>query len=109
VDLFSLAVLALYVALAERMVRGRNWARVVITVLGGLSALGTAASLVLVPALGPAMVAQLTGMSVSVWDMVFSAIVAALDVATLVFLYRPESNRYFRDIAERQRAGSGQV
>lgn len=102
---FSLAILALYVALANLVVRGRNWARVVITVLGALSVLGTVVSL----ALGPAATAQLTGVSVSPLDLVFSGVVAAADIATLVFLYRPQSNRFFRDIADRRRADAGRV
>jgi hypothetical protein len=106
---FSLAVLALYVMLATQLVRGRNWARVVIAILGGLSAIGTVIMLIAVFSAGPAAAIRATGVAVpsAPWDIAFSLLVAAMDIVTLVLLFRPESNRFFRDSARARRTGVG--
>lgn len=104
----SLAILALYIAIATRMARGRQWARVVMALLGGLSVLGTVLVVVGVAVLGPARVTQTAGidMPVAPVDMVFSVVVAAMSVATLVLLFHPESNRFFRERAKARQAGA---
>lgn len=104
----SLAILALYVAIAIRMARGRQWARVVMALLGGLSVLGTALVVVSTITLGPAGAAQISGIGMPVVpvDMVFGIVVVVIDVATLVLLFRPESNRFFRESGKARRVSA---
>jgi hypothetical protein len=102
---FSLAIVAIFVLLANRMAQGRNWARVVMTVIGGLSVVGTTLSLIVVALLGPSLTTQLAGVPIGAVDLMFGVVVIALDASTLVLMFRPDSNRYFRDIA-RQRSAS---
>ncbi len=102
---FSLLSLAVYVLLSNRMVQGHNWARVVLTVFGGLSSFFTLISLVTVSMLGSELITRLTGTSPGAVDMGFSAVVMVLEVAALVLMYRPESNRYFTAVRSRVAAG----
>jgi len=89
--------LALYLFFAVKMRAGRNWARIVLTVLSGLSILSVAN----------------TG-SVTVNNRVYSSsmslisgwVGAALAVLAIVFLYLAASNAYFRDVkAAKERLG----
>lgn len=101
----SLAILALFVAIATRMARGRQWARVVMVLLAGSNALGTVLMGVL-----PAQVTQAAGIGVPVGlvDILFSVVVAALDLAALVLLLHPEANRFFRECRKARQAGASQ-
>ena len=99
-----LAILALYIAIATRMARGRQWARALVVLLSGLSVLGT-----ILMALLPAAASQTAGIGMPAGpvDMVVSVAVAATSLATLVLLLHPESNRFFRECAKaRQGAGT---
>lgn len=105
----SLAVFGIYLMLANRMVQGRNWARVLMTVLGALSVLGTLFTLIGVVAIGPDAIMRATGVRVDIVDTVFSVIVVGLDASVLALLYRPDSNRFFRDAANLRRAARNGV
>ena len=89
--------LALYLFFAFKMRAGRNWARIVLTVLSGLSILSVAN----------------TG-SVTVNNRVYSSTMslvsgwvgAALAVLAIVLMYLSASNQYFREVkAAQQRLG----
>lgn len=95
--LYLLALLALYVSLSTRMTQGRNWARVVLTVFGGFGAFGTLGSLVLMSQLGQAELMRLTQVRVEPSDLVFGVLVTAVEVAALVLMFLPESNRFFSE------------
>lgn len=107
--LLSLAIFGLYVLLAERMMKGRQWARVLMTLLGALSVAGTLITLIGYAAVGSQAVSRATGMPVDPLDLVFSVVVLAVDIAVLFLLYQPDSNRFFREAAQRadQRRGNG--
>jgi hypothetical protein len=77
----GLATVGLWLWMAYANGRGQSWARVVATVLGGLSILATLAGL----AMGSS-----TGIS-----LVFSLITVVLAAVILFLLYRPESSRYY--------------
>ncbi|MFR9731431.1 hypothetical protein ACL03H_19570 [Saccharopolyspora sp. MS10] len=94
--LYLLALLALYVSLSLRMVRGRNWARVVLTVFAGFGAFGTLGTLALMSQLGQAELVRITQVRVETSDLVFGVLVTAVELVALVLMYLPESNRYFR-------------
>ena len=70
---------ALYVLFAIFIRKGANWARIVYTVLAVLGLLLSLVGIAGQPAL----------------QLVLSLVGIALTVATLVLLFRPESNRYF--------------
>lgn len=94
----SLAVLALFVALATRMVRGRQWARMVISVLSMLSLVVGAGTLVPAGDRAPAIDSPMAPV-----DMVLTVVLAAMYLAVLVLLFHPVSNRFFRDCAKAHR------
>ncbi|WP_243790239.1 hypothetical protein [Saccharopolyspora gloriosae] len=95
--LYLLALLALYISLTTRMTQGKNWARVVLTVFGGFGAFGTLGTLLLMSQLGQAELMRLTQVRVDPSDLVFGALVTAVEVAALVLMFLPESNRFFRE------------
>ncbi|GAA3435024.1 hypothetical protein [Kutzneria kofuensis] len=90
--LFSAAVVALYVLVANKMRAGRAWARVLLTffgvifvVLGGLGLIGLADGL-----------ATAQGLSVDPVEVALSAVGLVVDVAALVAMWLRPSNDYFR-------------
>jgi hypothetical protein len=93
------AVLAVYAMLSTRMVQGRNWARILLLVLGGLSVAGTAFTLILVGAMGTATMTAMTGVRVDAWETMFGVITVAMDATAMVLMVHPNSNRFFRDVA----------
>ncbi|RRO13068.1 hypothetical protein EIL87_25820 [Saccharopolyspora rhizosphaerae] len=95
--MFKALTLMVYVLLSRRMLEARQWARVTLTVFGGFGALNAVVTVLTVTLVGPALIKQLTGMTVSGVDVVFAVLVAAVEVAAIVFMYRPESNRYVRE------------
>lgn len=95
--LYVLALLALYVSLTTRMTQGRNWARVVLTVFGGFGAFGTLGSLLLMSQLGQAELMRLTQVRLEPSDLVFGVLVTAVEVAALVLMFLPASNRFFQE------------
>lgn len=110
----SLAILAVYVVIATRMTQGRQWARVAIAVLGGVRVLRTVLLLLAVFVVTwlvvflpvPESTDQLIGSNppIAVTDVVFGVIVLVTDLGTLVLLFRPRSNRFFRETARPHRA-----
>lgn len=84
----GLVTVGLWLWMAIANGKGKNWARVVATVLGALNVLFTLASLGLDTANGP--------------GLAFSFASVALAVVVLVLLYRPESSRFYE---ARTRAG----
>lgn len=102
--LFSAAIGVLYVLLSNRMVQGRRWARIVMTVLCSVSVVGTAFTLVGVASMGMTQTSELAQVPVDGWDLLFSAVILVLDVGALVLMHHPESNRYFQSVPRRTRA-----
>jgi hypothetical protein len=79
----------LWVWMAETNRRGKSWARIVATVLGGLNILLT--------------LIGLTTRQYSGIVLVFSVVSAALAVVILYLLYRPDSNAYFEAVSDLRR------
>ncbi len=102
--LFSLmacvVVVLVHATIANRMARGRNWARIVITVIaaGGI-VLGLARLLVVVSGLAAAF-----EQSVSPVNLAFSLVTMGLDATVLVLMFRPSTAGHFRGTAVGQRA-----
>lgn len=90
------AVVAIYVALSTRLIHGRNWARVVITIVGGLRTVSTVFVLLALGALGMATLTRLSGVPLGPVDIAFSLVTAVVDVAAIVLLFLPESQKHFR-------------
>ena len=84
----GLVLLALVVATVFQMRKGRNWARIVLAVLGGLSALG-----VLNAFTGAGTLIGLGGLGVV--SVVLSAVQFVLLVAAIVFMFRRPANAWF--------------
>ncbi|QUH05288.1 hypothetical protein HUO13_34960 [Saccharopolyspora erythraea] len=99
--MMSALSLLVYVMLSTRMVQGRNWARIVLTVLGGLNALGTAMLLLLIGALGFDMVNRLAGGTFTGVDIAFSVVIMFVNLAAIVLMFHPECNAYFRELRGR--------
>ncbi|MCK2236729.1 MULTISPECIES: hypothetical protein [unclassified Crossiella] len=86
-----LGVIALFWWLSTRTVQGVEWARVVLTVLGGMSVgLGLLGVLGLVAGSASAVVAQL-----GIIQVTLSVVVFGLDVAALAMMFHPNSRAYF--------------
>jgi len=81
---FAVLGFALRVFLLFKMRAGRNWARIVLTVLIGMGLLGTLFSLAFVR-----FVFDSPG-----WLLVLSALVVVFETVAVVFMYRPAANRY---------------
>ena len=96
--LLSLVTLALYALLSTRVIQGRNWARIVLTVLGGLNALATVMGLVLLGTLGLDLINKVAGTALTGWEMAASVVVTLLELAAVAVMYHPESNRYLREV-----------
>lgn len=100
--LFGLLLAALsllvYVLLATRMVQGRNWARIVLTVFGGLNVFSTLVLLLVVPAFPEELLRELAGRTISGWELGISVLVMALNVAAIVCMYQRDSNRFIREL-----------
>jgi hypothetical protein len=93
--LFSAAVVALYVLVANKMRGGRSWARVLLTFFGGL--------FVVLGALGMFGVADgmatAQGLTVDPLEVALSALGLVLDVAALVAMWLKPANDYFRTMS----------
>jgi hypothetical protein len=95
--LFSAAVVALYVVVANKMLGGRSWARVLLTFFGGLFAvLGLLGMFGVADGLAAAQ-----GVTVDPLEVSLSALGLALDVAALVAMWLKPSNEYFRTMSVR--------
>ncbi|MBD0293250.1 MAG: hypothetical protein ICV70_06720 [Jiangellaceae bacterium] len=83
--LFGLVGVLLWVWMAESNRRGKSWARIVATVLGGLNIVTTLFSL-------------FTAQNMSL-TTVFSVLSAALAAIIIYFLYRPDSTAYYQAVS----------
>lgn len=70
---------ALYLLFAYMMRAGRNWARITLTVLGGIGIIGILLQL----------------RQVGVVSMLFSLVQLVLIIAAVYLMFRPDGNRYF--------------
>jgi hypothetical protein len=89
--LASLLVLV-YTVLANRMAGGRNWARVVLTVLGGA---GVFFGAVRVLAVGSG-VAAAFGFLINPVDLAFGVVTMIIDAVAIVLMHLPSVRPYFR-------------
>ncbi|GHH37150.1 hypothetical protein [Lentzea cavernae] len=80
----AVAVLVAYTRLANTMARGRNWARIVLTVLGGAS---VAFGLFRLGAWGSGAAASL-GVEMQPVDLAVTAVTTVLDASAIVLMYR---------------------
>lgn len=82
----GLVLVAIWLAIAFQMRKGRNWARIVLAVLGGIG--------VIMSVIGMADAFSLPGVAgftVGVLEIVSTLLV----IAAIYFMFRPESNAYF--------------
>lgn len=94
--LLSGAIVALYWALASRLLHGRNWARVVVAVIAGLRSLSTVFVALALAAFGAEALTRMAGVPLGPTEIGFSLLTAVIDVAVLVLLFLPESHRHFK-------------
>jgi hypothetical protein len=85
---FNVVILALIGAAVVAMRKGRNWARIVLTVVGVLALL---ASLFLL--FGAGLLFAIGGLGIVV--VLLGAVSIALAIAAMVFMYRPDAKAYF--------------
>lgn len=97
--LVSLGLAAVYVLLANRLLQGRNWARMVVSLVAAFGVLGTVLAMFGMATLGSSVTVQGTTVQLGFLDVVFSLVVAALDAAALALTWHPDSNRYFQRVA----------
>lgn len=103
----KLLTLMVYVMLSRRMLEGANWSRIVLTVFGVWGAVSGALTVALVAAVGPGRLQQVLPVSVSWTDALFGVLVGAVEVAAIVFMFRPEVNRFFADARSRSKRRYG--
>lgn len=85
---FSIAIFAgLFVLFAVKMRAGRNWARVVLTIYTALGAWGFLTSV------------ATSGAELS---LIWSLAEALFGVTAVVYMFRPESQKYFAEMKERR-------
>jgi hypothetical protein len=83
----GLVAIGLWIWMAITNGQGKSWARIVATVLGGLSIVGSLFNIAL---------AQATALG-----MVFIVVQLVLAIVILVLLYRPDSSRFYDAMAPR--------
>ena len=83
----GLVFLALFVYCAIKLRQGLNWARLTLTIVGGVSVLFTVLGLLLSAGLGLAFGAVST---------IANLLQAALIVAAIIYAFQPPANAYFR-------------
>lgn len=83
----GMVILALFVWCAFKLREGLSWARLVLTIVGGLSALFSVVGLLLSAGLG---------VSFGAVSTVANLLQAALIVAAIIYAYQPEASAYFR-------------
>ncbi|MER7077691.1 hypothetical protein SAMN02982929_05127 [Saccharopolyspora kobensis] len=101
--LLKALILMVYVMLTRRMLEGRNWSRIVLTVFGGFGVFNAFITVLTVAAFGTALVHELTGVAITWVEVLFALVVAAVEVAAIVFMFRPDANRFIREAGERFR------
>ncbi|SHE48641.1 hypothetical protein [Streptoalloteichus hindustanus] len=92
--LLALALLGLYVLLANRMAGGWNPARIVLAVLGGLGVFGGLVGLAGISA----GLAGALGVRVGALDVVVAVISLLLDAVALVLMFLPQANGWFAHV-----------
>ena len=85
--IIGLLFLAALVYLALRMRQGEHWARLTLTILGGISAVFTVLGVLLTAGLG---------VSIGALSTIVSLVQAALIVAAILFAFQAPANAYFR-------------
>lgn len=88
--LIATAILLAYTRLANTMARGRNWARIVLTVLGAAS---VAFGLFRLVAFASGVAARL-GVAMQPVDLVVTVVTTVLDASAIVLMYR--ASEHFR-------------
>ncbi len=89
--LLAVALFALYTSLANRMARGVNWARVLLTVLAGFGALVGLGGLIAIASGIPAAF----GLTLSPVNTALSLVDLAVDVTAMVLMFVPAAAAYF--------------
>ncbi|MEU5691473.1 hypothetical protein [Actinosynnema sp. NPDC020468] len=93
------ALVLIYTLLANRMARGRNWARIVLAVFGVVGiVVGVTRSITYVSGLAAVLQLQVSGT-----DVLFGLVTMTLDGAAVVLMFVPTAALYFRT----QRSVSG--
>ncbi|PRY43418.1 hypothetical protein [Umezawaea tangerina] len=100
--LAGIVLVLVYTSLANRMARGRNWARIVLAVLGGAGVLFGLTRLV---AVGTGLAAAF-GFAVDPRDLVLGLVTMSLDCAAIVLMFLPSAAGHFRRAAVGQRAAT---
>ncbi|MGW5647277.1 hypothetical protein ACWEV3_09410 [Saccharopolyspora sp. NPDC003752] len=100
--LLKALILLVYLMLSRRMLEGRNWARVVLTVFGGFGIFNALITVLVVSLVDGALIRELTGVGITGADVVFSLVVMVVQIAAIVFMYRPEVNRFFYAVRSRR-------
>ncbi|WNV91037.1 hypothetical protein [Umezawaea sp. Da 62-37] len=100
--LAGIVLVLVYASLANRMARGRNWARIVLTVIGGAGVLFGLTRLV---AVGTGLAAAF-GFAVDTRDLVLGLVTMSLDCAAIVLMFVPSAAGHFRRAAVGQRTGT---
>ncbi|ONI82471.1 hypothetical protein ALI22I_41105 [Saccharothrix sp. ALI-22-I] len=92
--LLAAGLVLVYTLLANRMASGRNWARIVLTVLAGV---GIFFGLVRLIAVGSGFAAAF-GLVVSPVDLAFGGVTMIIDAVAVVLMYLPSVSGYFRSV-----------
>ncbi|MEV5543234.1 hypothetical protein AB0L13_41075 [Saccharopolyspora shandongensis] len=100
--LLKALILLVYLMLSRRMLEGRNWARVVLTVFGGFGIFNALITVLTVSLVGGELIRQITGVGITGADVAFSLVVMLVQLAAIVFMYRPEANRFFHAVRSRR-------
>ncbi|MGW1677178.1 hypothetical protein [Saccharopolyspora sp. NPDC002376] len=103
--LLKALILMVYLMLTRRMLEGRNWSRIVLTVVGGFGVFNALITLLGVAVFGTAMINELTPITITWVDVLFTALVAVVEAAAIVFMFRPDGNRFIREMGPRLRQG----
>lgn len=108
---FALLIGAVGLLLAQRMLEGRNWARVLVTVVTAFSVVSTALMLVGLATAGSTLRVEGSVVRIDPVNILLSVVVAGISAAVLISLWHPESTSYFHQAARRAReqrtSGSG--
>lgn len=103
----KLLTLLVYLMLARRMLEGTNWARVVLTVFGGWGIFSAVLTVALLAVVGTGPLQELMPVSLTWTDALFGGLAAAVSVAAIVFMFRPEANRFIREARQRRVRSGG--
>ena len=93
--LLQALILLVVVRLTNRLLQGRNWVRVVLSIYGAGYVVLTLLSVLTLAALGSDAVEQLTAQPLTLSQVLFSVVIMLLEAAAVVLLFHPSVNRYF--------------